>query len=53
MVLMDSFYKTNFYPTTSILCSFSTHHIPSCFGSRVDMVSNLDPVSIIFVLPFQ
>ena len=45
---MDSFYRTNFYPIAYILSPFSTDHNP--FGSRVDMVSNLDPVSMIFAL---
>ena len=47
---MDSFYGTIFYPIAYILSSFSTNHIPLCLGSRVDMVSKLDPVSIIFAL---
>ena len=50
MVQMDSFYRIIFYPITYILSSFSTNHIPSCLNSRVDMVSNLDPVSMIFAL---
>ena len=50
MVPVDSFYRTTFYPITYILSPFSTNHIPSCFGSRVDMVSNLDPVSMILAL---
>jgi hypothetical protein len=33
-----------------ILSPLSTNHITSCLGSRVDMVSNLDPVSMIFAL---
>ena len=53
MVSMDSFYTTTFYPITYTLSSFSTNHILSCLGSRVDMVSNLDPVSMIFVLSLQ
>ena len=53
MVPMDSFYRTTFYPITYTLSPFATNHIPSCLGSRVDMVSNLDPVSIIFVLSLQ
>jgi hypothetical protein len=47
---MDSFYRTFFYPITYIVSPLSTNHIPSCFGSRVDMVSNLDLVSMIFAL---
>ena len=50
---MDSFYRTIFYPITYILSLFSTTHIPSYLGSRVDMVFNLDPVSMIFALPLQ
>ena len=50
---MDSFYRTTFYPITYTLSPFSTNHIPLCLGSRVDMVSNLDPVSMIFVLSLQ
>jgi hypothetical protein len=48
---MDSrFYKTMFYPVTYILSLFATNHIPSCLDSPVDMVSNLDPIFMIFVL---
>jgi hypothetical protein len=43
---MDSFYGTFFIQ----LHIFSTNYIPSCLDSRVDVVYNLDPVSIIFVL---
>ena len=50
MILMDSFYRTIFYPIIYILSPFSINHIPSCLGSREDMVSNLDPVSMIFAL---
>jgi len=53
MVPMDSFYRTIFYPITYTLSPFSTNHIHSCLGSRVDMVSILDPVSMIFVLSLQ
>ena len=49
MVPMDSFYRIIFYPITYVLSPFSTNHIPKCLGS-VDMVSNLDPVSMIFAL---
>jgi hypothetical protein len=49
---MDSFYKTIFYPIMYILSPFSTNPISLCFGSHVDMVSNLDPVSMIFLLSF-
>ena len=45
---MNCFYGIIFYPITYILSPFSTDHNP--FGSRVDMVSNLDPVSMIFAL---
>jgi hypothetical protein len=44
---MDSLYRIIFYPITYIFSSFSTDHIPSCLDSRVDMVFNLDPVSMI------
>jgi hypothetical protein len=47
---MDSFYKIIFYPITNILSPFSIHHISLCLGFRVDMVSNLDSVSMIFAL---
>ena len=50
---MNSFNKTIFYLITYILSSFSTNHIPSCLDSRVDMISNLDLVSIIFALSLQ
>jgi hypothetical protein len=53
MVLMDSFSRTIFYPITKILSSLSINYIPSCLDSRVDMVSNLDPVHIIFALSLQ
>jgi hypothetical protein len=53
MVAIDSFYITIFYPITYILSPFSINHIPLCFGSRVDMISNLDPVSIIFLSLFN
>ena len=42
MVLMDSFYRIIFYPTTYILSPFFTHHIPSCLGSHVDMSQESD-----------
>ena len=47
---MDSFYGTIFYPIAYILSLFCTNHIHSCLGSRVDMVFNLDPISMIFAL---
>jgi hypothetical protein len=50
---MDSLYRIIFYLITYILSPFSTNHILSCLGSRVDLVSNLDPVSMIFALSFQ
>jgi hypothetical protein len=53
MVPMDSFYRTIFYPITYILSPISTNHIPSCLGSRIDMVSKLDPVFMIFALSLQ
>ena len=45
-----SFYRIIFYPITYILSPFSTNYITSYPGSRVYMVCNLDPVSIIFAL---
>ena len=45
---MDNFYIIFFYPITYILFPFSTNHISSYLGSRVDMISNLDPVYMIF-----
>jgi hypothetical protein len=39
--------------TAYILSPLSINHIISCLGSRVDMVSNLDPVSMIFALSLQ
>ena len=53
MVLIDSFYTIICYPITFILSPFSTDHITSCLRSRVDMVSKLDPVSMIFTLSLQ
>jgi hypothetical protein len=50
---MNSFYITIFYPITYILFSFSINHIHSYLGSRVDIVSNLDLVSMIFALSLQ
>ena len=47
---MDSLYITFFYLITYILSLLSINHISSCLDSRVDMVSNLDLVSIIFTL---
>jgi hypothetical protein len=50
---MDSFYRIIFYQTTYILFPFFTNHISSCLDSRVDMIYNLDPVSMIFALSLQ
>jgi hypothetical protein len=50
---MDSFYVIIFYLITYILSPFSTNRITSCLGSHVDMVSNLDPVAMIFALSLQ
>ena len=47
---MDSFYRLFFYPITFILFPFLANHITSCLGFCLDMVSNLDPVSMIFTL---
>jgi len=51
--LWYSFYRIFFYPIIFILSPFSTNHITSCLGSRVDMVSNLNSVSMIFALSLQ
>jgi hypothetical protein len=53
MAPMDSFYGTIFYPIVYILSPVSINHIPSYLGSRVDMVSNLNPISMVFVLSLQ
>ena len=50
MVPIDSFYRIFFYPITFIVSPFLTNHITSCLGFCVDMVSNLDPGSMIFAL---
>ena len=50
MVPMDSFYRIFLYPITFILSPFLANHITSCLGFCVDMVSNLDSVSMIFTL---
>ena len=50
MVPINNFYITFFYQITYIFSPFSTNYISSCIGSRVDMVSNLDLVSMIFAL---
>ena len=50
MLPMDSFYIIICYPIIFILFPFSTNHITSCLGFRVDMVSKLDPVSMTFAL---
>ena len=47
---MDSFYTIICYPIIFILSPFSTNHITSYLGSRVDMVSKLDPIFMIFTL---
>ena len=48
--MVNSFFRIIFYLITIIFFLFSTNHIISYFGSHIDIVSNLDPVSIIFVL---
>jgi hypothetical protein len=53
MVPIDSFYRIIFYLITFILSPFLANHITSYLGFRVDMVSNLDPVSMIFALYLQ
>ena len=53
IVPMNSFYRIIFYLITYILSPFSTNHIYLCLGSLVDMVSNIDPVSMIFDLSLQ
>ena len=53
MVQMDSFNRVFFYPITFIFSSSSTNYITSCLGSRVDMISNLNPVSMIFLPVFN
>jgi len=53
MVPMDSFYRIFFYPITFIHSPFIANHITSCLGFCVDMISNLDPVSMIFALSLQ
>jgi hypothetical protein len=50
MVPMSNFYRTIFYQITYILSLLSANRIPSCLGSRVDIVSNLHPVFMIFAL---
>ena len=50
MVPMDIFYRIFFYPITFILSPFLANHITSCLGFCVDMISNLDQVSMIFAL---
>ena len=47
---MDSFYRIFLYPITFILSPLLANHITLCLGFCVDMVSNLDPVSMIFTL---
>ena len=53
MVLMDSFYKIFFYPITFILSPFLANYITTCLGFCVDIVSTLDPVSMIFTVSLQ
>ena len=53
MIPIDSFYKIFFYPIIFILSPFSANNINSCLGFRIDMVSNLDPVYMIFALSLQ
>ena len=50
---MDSFYRILFYSITFILSSFLINHITLCLGFCVDMVSNLELVSMIFALSLQ
>jgi hypothetical protein len=50
---MDSFYRIFLYPITFILSPLLANHITLCLGFCVDMVSNLDPVSMIFILSLQ
>ena len=50
MAPINSFYTIIFYPVTFILFPFSTNHTTLCLRFRVDMVSNLDPVFMIFTL---
>jgi len=45
-----SAYAYIIYPITFILSPFLVNHIISCLEFCVDMVSNLDPVSMIFTL---
>ena len=53
MVSIDSFYTIFFYPIIFILSLFLTNHITSCLEFCVDMVSNLDLVSMIFAISLQ
>ena len=54
MVPMDSFYTIFLYPITFILSLlFLANHITLCLGFCINMVSNLDPVSMIFTLSLQ
>ena len=53
MVLINSFYRIFFYPITFILSPFLANHITLYLGFCVDMVSNLDPVFMIFALLFN
>ena len=48
MVPTDSFYRIFFLPIIFILSLFLANYITLCLGFCVDMVSNLDPVSMIF-----
>jgi hypothetical protein len=45
MFPMDSFYRIIVCPVTPLLSPSSTYHVSLCLGSRVDLASNLDPVS--------
>jgi hypothetical protein len=47
---MNGFCRIIFYLITYIFSPFSINHIISCLDSHVDLVSSLDPVSIIFAL---
>ena len=50
MVPINSFYRIFLYSITFIISPFLANHITSCLGFCVDMVSNLDPVYMIFTL---
>ena len=50
MVPMDNFYRIFFLTNHIHSLSILANHITSCLGFCVDMVSNLDLVSMIFAL---